>query len=102
MERSIHRRRQLTLLMGVAHFMCMGLMYSWSKFAGQIRMDLGFDHGGITLAYSLCMAMFTLGILSDGLLGRKISSRGGVLLGTCICAGGYALTSLVRATAAPC
>lgn len=95
MERSIHRRRQLTLLMGVAHFMCMGLMYSWSKFAGQIRMDLGFDHGGITLAYSLCMAMFTLGILSDGLLGRKISSRGGVLLGTCICAGGYALTSLV-------
>lgn len=91
----LEKQRRCTLLAGVGHFMCLGLMYSWSKFAGQIRAELGFDHAGITLAYSLCMAMFTLGILSDGLLSRRLSSRSCALLGICVSAGGYALTSLV-------
>lgn len=91
----LERRRRCTLLAGVGHFMCLGLMYSWSKFAGQIRVELGFDHAGITLAYSLCMAMFTLGILSDGLLSRRLSPRRCALLGICVSAGGYMLTSLV-------
>jgi len=91
----LEKQRRCTLLAGVGHFMCLGLMYSWSKFAGQIRVELGFDHAGITLAYSLCMAMFTLGILSDGLLSRRLSSRSCALLGICVSAGGYVLTSLV-------
>lgn len=91
----LENQRRCTLLAGVGHFMCLGLMYSWSKFAGQIRVELGFDHAGITLAYSLCMAMFTLGILSDGLLSRRLSSRSCALLGICVSAGGYVLTSLV-------
>lgn len=95
MNNRIQKKRIQTLFAGVLHYMCLGLMYSWSKFAGQIRMELGFDHGQITLAYSLCMAMFTLGILSDGLLSKRISPRGCVLLGICLSAGGYGLSSLV-------
>lgn len=95
MDAGIQKKRIRTLFVGVLHFMCLGLMYSWSKFAGQIRLELGFDHGQITLAYSLCMGMFTLGILSDGLLSRRLSPGGCALLGICLSAGGYGLTSLV-------
>lgn len=96
MERSLSRKRAAILLTGVLHYMCLGLMYSWSKFAGQIRMELGFDHARVTLAYSVCMAMFTTGILMDGFLSKKLSSRTCVTLGACLAAFGYGATSLVR------
>lgn len=83
------------LFVGVLQYMCLGLMYSWSKFATGIRQEMGFDHAQITVAYSVCMAMFTTGILMDGVLGRRLSSRRCALMGTCLCAGGYLLTSLV-------
>lgn len=54
MKAEYRRKRSATLLAGIIHFMCLGLMYSWSKFAGQIQATFTFSHGLITLAYSLC------------------------------------------------
>lgn len=95
MERSLSRKRTAILLTGVLHYLCLGLMYSWSKFAGQIRLEMGFDHAGVTYAYSICMAMFTTGILIDGVISKKLSSRACVTLGACMAAFGYGATSLV-------
>ena len=80
---------------GVLNFMCLGLMYSWSKFATEIREELAMDHSRVTLAYTICMAVFTVGILMDGVLGKKLSPRTCSLIGTFLTVAGYALTSCV-------
>lgn len=95
MEQGLMKKRAGILLTGVIHYMCLGLMYSWSKFSGQIRVEMGLDHGGITLAYSVCMAMFTTGILSDGFLSKKLSSRALVRMGAVLASAGYCITSFV-------
>ena len=95
MEMGMVQQRGCILAMGVMNFMCLGLMYSWSKFSTEIRGELGFNHAEITVAYSICMAMFTIGILMDGILGRWWESKKCVLAGILLAAGGYFATSFV-------
>lgn len=83
------------LAVGVLVYLCLGLMYSWSKFSTAIRMELGFDQAQITFVYTICMCMFTVGIFLDGTLSGRMGTRECALLGTLLCSGGYITSALL-------
>ena len=95
MKRSQEKNRWLILAGGVAQYLCLGLMYSWSAFSDQIRQSLGFTQGGVTLAYSVSITVFTLGLLLDGVLSRFLRPGNCALLGAALAAAGYFAASLV-------
>lgn len=98
-ERQMGRGRLLAA--GVLVYLCLGLMYSWSKFSAAIRLELGFDQAQVTFAYTVCMCMFTMGIFLDGALSGRVGPRGCALLGTLLCSGGYLATALLPAAWGP-
>lgn len=85
----------VVLCAGIVQFVCLGMMYSWSEFAPMIRAELGLNHAQATFPYSICMAMFTIGILTDSVLGRRFSTKTSSLMGILLSASGYLLTSLI-------
>jgi len=85
------------LAVGVLVYLCLGLMYSWSKFSTAVRLELGFDQAQITFAYTTCMCMFTVGIFLDGALSGRMAPRRCALLGTLLCSGGYLATAMLPA-----
>lgn len=89
------KNRYLILAWGTVTFLLLGLLYSWSKFAPAIRAEFGYTQAQITLAYTLSMVTFALGITADGFLAKVKSPRFLACLGTLLAGGGYLLTSLV-------
>lgn len=89
------KNRNLILFIGVLEFICLGLMYSWSKFSLAIRTDLTLNQAEATAAYSICMGAFTGGILLDGIIGRKFNSNKIAFVGTLITTIGYLLTTFL-------
>lgn len=87
--------RYAILSVGVLVNMCLGLLYSWSKFTQAIRADLGFTQTQVTLAYTICMCMFTLGILLDGIISRKIHPRLCAIVSMLLSFSGYMFSSLI-------
>lgn len=87
--------RYAIMTVGVLVNMCLGLLYSWSKFTLPIKTDLGFSQTQVTLAYTISMCMFTLGILTDGIISKKINSRLCAIISTILCFLGYILSSLI-------
>ncbi|MDD4296878.1 MAG: MFS transporter [Ruminiclostridium sp.] len=87
--------RYVILTVGVLVNMCLGLLYSWSKFTMAIKTDLGFSQTQVTLAYTICMCMFTLGILTDGIISKRINSRLCAIISIILCFLGYILSSLI-------
>ena len=98
-SRPVGRGKLLTE--GVLVYLCLGLMYSWSKFSVAIRLELRFDQAQITFAYTICMGMFTVGIFLDGALSERMSPRECALLGTLLCSGGYLATARLPAALGP-
>lgn len=74
MHRSV-QNRYAVLAFGTFTFTCVGIIYGWSKFSAAIRADLALNHAQITLAYTISIAMFSLGIALDGLLSRLCSVK---------------------------
>ena len=91
------KNRYVILAVGVLVNICLGLLYSWSKFTLAIKTDLGFTQTQVTLAYTICMCMFTLGILTDSIISKKIPSRICAIISMILCSCGYMFSSLVTA-----
>jgi OFA family oxalate/formate antiporter-like MFS transporter len=87
--------RYVILTVGVLVNMCLGLLYSWSKFTHAIRADLGFTQTQVTLAYTISMCMFTLGILIDGIISKKIRPGVCAFISMSLCFSGYMLSSQI-------
>lgn len=94
MKRSVQNKYAI-LAFGTLTFICIGVIYGWSKFSSDIRTDFNLDHAQITLVYTISITMFSLGIALDGFLSRYCSVRHSVML-ACFAAGaGFFLTSFL-------
>lgn len=91
------KKRYWILAWGTITFLLLGLLYSWSRFAPSIREEFGYSQARITLAYTLSMVTFAVGITADGVLAKHIPPRASAALGTILAGVGYLFTSLVPA-----
>ena len=87
--------RYSVLAFGSLTFICVGVVYSWSKFSASICGDMGFDQGQVTLIYTLCIALFSLGITLDGYLSKLCSVKVSVTTSCIFVSLGYLFTSLL-------
>lgn len=96
MHRSV-QNRYAVLAFGTFTFTCVGIIYGWSKFSAAIRADLALNHAQITLAYTISIAMFSLGIALDGLLSRLCSVKTSVTAACLMTGGGFLVSSFLTA-----
>lgn len=94
MHRSV-QNRYAVLAFGTFTFICVGIIYGWSKFSAAIRADLALDHAQITLAYTISIAMFSLGIAMDGLLSRLCSVKVSVTVACLMTGAGFLAASFL-------
>lgn len=87
--------RHTVLVFGSLTFICIGVVYSWSKFSTDIRGDLGFNQAQITLIYTICIALFSFGITVDGFLSKLCAAKTSVTCSCLLVSTGYFCTSLL-------
>lgn len=92
--------RLATLIAAIAIQLCLGVAYIWSVFQTGIANSLfNGDNASASLAYSLLLALLTVGSVIGGKLTQKISTRKVVMIGGFILAAGFFLSGLVSAEA---
>ncbi len=92
--------RLVTLLAAIAIQLCLGVAYIWSVFQTGVANSLfGGDNASASLAYSLLLALLTVGSVIGGKLTQKIAVRYVVMIGGFILAAGFFLSGMVTANA---
>jgi hypothetical protein len=76
-----HARRWPRLLMGSIAFLCIGIIYAWSIFAGIFKESFpGWTSTSLATTFTIVMGFFCLGNFFAGFISKKLSSRGILLL----------------------
>ena len=92
--------RLVTLLAAIAIQLCLGVAYIWSVFQTGIANSLfAGDNASASLAYSLLLALLTVGSVIGGKLTQKIAVRYVVMIGGFILAAGFFLSGMVSPSA---
>ena len=82
------------VLIGCLTNSCMGVMYAWSLFLLPMERDLGLSRAELSLAPSLALACFTLGMMLQRLVATRLALRGTGLLSFSLAGGGHFLFAL--------
>jgi len=85
-----------TVLAAIAIQLTVGIAYIWSVFQEGIKNSIfGGDNAAAALAFSLLLAMLSIGSVIGGLLTRKLSTRIVVFMGGLVLSAGFFLASFV-------
>ncbi len=72
------KKRFLYLAMGCLGFLCLGVSYAWGVFVVPLEKAFGYSRTATSLAFTVCCAMFSIGVLLVGQLAKKL--KVGVLM----------------------
>ena len=79
------------VLIGCLTNSCMGVMYAWSLFLLPMERDLGLSRAELSLAPSLALACFMLGMMLQMAVSTRLTLRGTALLCFSLAGGGHVL-----------
>lgn len=79
------------VLIGCLTNSCMGVMYAWSLFLLPMERDLGLSRAELSLAPSLALACFMLGMMLQKAVSTRLTLRGTALLCFSLAGGGHFL-----------
>ena len=91
-------RRWPQLLTGSMVFLCVGIIYAWSIFAGLFKASFpGWSAQDLGTTFTLIMAFFCLGNFCAGLIAGRLRPRARLLLSAAFTSLGYLGAALVEA-----
>lgn len=94
-KRAVGHKRILTLGLGTAALLFLGLVYAWSIFSTPLDRAYGWGSAALSLTFSLSMIFFCIGSIVSSLIMARTSPRvtifaGGILMGI-----GFACTGIL-------
>jgi MFS transporter, OFA family, oxalate/formate antiporter len=91
-------KRWPQLLTGSLVFMCIGIVYAWSMFAGTFKTNFSsWTNKDLGLTFTLIMGFFCLGNFYAGVLGKQLSPKAVFILSAVLNGLGYLGVALVQA-----
>ncbi len=90
-ERSVTATEVREVVAAISINLGLGVLYTWSLFILPLERDLGLSRSLISLAASIALAFFTLGMVVNEPVRRALGQRGTLAAFTALAAGGHAL-----------
>ena len=91
-------KRWPQLLTGSLVFVCIGIVYAWSMFAGTFKASFPtWTNKDLGMTFTLIMGFFCLGNFYAGVLGERLSTKGIFILAAILNGVGYLGVSMIQA-----
>lgn len=84
----------MVLTFGTVILFFLGLMYAWSVFAEPLETEFGWTRNQTSMTYTISTICFQLGLLSNGILIKRISGRAAAYTGLIMLAFGLCMCVL--------
>jgi OFA family oxalate/formate antiporter-like MFS transporter len=85
------------LVAGTVLMVLLGLIYAWSIFAAPLEKEFGWTRAETSFTFTVSISFFVIGLIANGFLVKRLSSRAILLLDAALLLAGFALCSRINA-----
>lgn len=75
MEKALGRNRYAILTCGICTLIMLGMLYGWSIFVPPLEAEFGWSRSQTSFAFSVAMVMWSVGMLANGQLAKRLPVR---------------------------
>lgn len=93
----IRRNRTAILACGFLTLIMFGMLYAWSVFVPPLEQEFGWSRSQTSFTFSAAMVMWSMGMLANGQLSKRVSARTCFLIATACITAGFALCGSIHA-----
>lgn len=86
--------RWALLFAGTLSFLVLGFVFGWSVLLKPLEADFGWNRAQVTVAYTMSMLCLYAGMLTNGVITRRLKGKFTAFLGVALVAVSYIVTSL--------
>jgi len=93
-------KRLKVLIWGTVSFLFFGMLYGWSIFVAPLEAEFGWSRVETSVAYTISLVCYTLGLFFNGLLSKKMGIRFPGFMGTAMMVVGLAGSAFINSLGA--